>query len=124
MNGSSRSAFEAELWQLGYGAHDSFDYHPCTHQATDGCAIFVMPTQESREAETYGELGWLVYEGCHACCVATTHVLLCGGLFTHLRVFVGGVLTESFGAAEIRPATEPIDDGEEEEDPEDEDDEG
>jgi hypothetical protein len=124
MNGPSRSEFEAELRQLGYGEHDSFDYRPCTHGATDGCAIVVMPTRESKDAETYGELGWLVYEACKPCTMACAHVLLCGGLFTHMRVFIGGVETERFGRGEIQPAGEPIDDGEEEGDPEDEDAEG
>jgi hypothetical protein len=116
MNGQSRSEFEAELRQLGYGELESFDYDPCTHGATDGCAIFVMPTTEDRDAATYGELGWLVYEGCKPCCMACAQVLFCGGMFTHLRVFVGGVQTERSGAAEIRPAGEPIDHGAPEDD--------
>ncbi|WP_434425145.1 hypothetical protein [Nannocystis pusilla] len=53
--------------------------------------------------------------------MSCTHVLLCGGLFTHLRMFVGGALTESFGVAEIRPAEAPIESDDDE--PEDEDEE-
>ncbi|MCY0989274.1 hypothetical protein OV203_19200 [Nannocystis sp. ILAH1] len=121
MNDSSRSAFEAELRGLGYDELDSYDWDPCPHAATDGCAVFVMPTRDYRDAEIYGQLGWLVYDGCKDCSLSCTHVLLCGGLFTHLRVFVGGVLTESFGAAEIRPAAAPIES--DDDPPEDEDDE-
>lgn len=53
----------------------------------------------------YGELESFDYDPCkHGATV-------CGGLFTHLHVFVGGVQTERSGAAEIRPAGEPIDHG-------------
>jgi hypothetical protein len=122
MNGPSRSEFEAELRQLGYAELDSYDFDRCTHGATDGCAIFVMPTTEDKyDATTYGELGWLVYDGCKDCCMGVAHVLFCGGLFTHLHVFIDGVMTERAGAPEIRPASEPIDDGEPEEDAETED---
>ncbi|MCY0989275.1 hypothetical protein OV203_19205 [Nannocystis sp. ILAH1] len=112
MNDSSRSAFEAELRRLGYGQLDSFDSDPCVHQDADECAVFVMPTRECKDAATYGQLGWLVYEGCRDCCEACTRTLNCGGMFTHLRVFAGGVLTERFDDDEIRPAAAPVDDDE------------
>lgn len=107
----SRSAFEAELRRLGYAAAEPFEYDPCPHRATDACAVFVMPTREVKEeAETYGQLGWLVYEGCEPCCMGCASVLFCGGMFTHLRIFVGGVLTESSGDAALHPADAPLED--------------
>ncbi|WP_143140880.1 hypothetical protein [Nannocystis exedens] len=71
-----------------------------------------MPTREVKEADD-GELGWLVYEGCRACCTACPRTLDCGGMFTHLRGFAGGVLVERVDDDQIRPAGEPIDEGEE-----------
>lgn len=108
--GQTRAAFEAELQSLGYGAPAPFDFDPCTHAAADGCAVFVMPTREEQEARTYGELGWRIYAGCEACCADFASVMFCGGMYTHLHVFVGGVLRDRSGADELRPAADPIDD--------------
>lgn len=112
MNDPSRSAFEAQLRELGYDELEPFDSEPCVHEAADECAMFVMPTRECKEADTYGALGWLVYEGCRDCCEARTRTLNCGGMFTHLRVFADGVLSERFDDDEIRPAAAAIDDDE------------
>lgn len=110
MHAPSRPAFEAELRRLGYDAPGSFDSDPCVHDDPEACAVFVMPTREVQQAETYGQLGWLVYEGCWDCCTDCTKTLNCGGMYTHLRLFAGGVLAERFDDDEVRPAGEPIDD--------------
>lgn len=111
MIGQTRAVFEARLRSLGYDAPRPYAFDPCIHAAADECSVFMMPTREEEEtAETYGELGWRVYEGCEACCANFASVMFCGGMYTHLDVFVGGALREHSGAPEIRPAAQPVDD--------------
>lgn len=90
MQSLTRSAFEATLKQLGYAEIEPFEYASCRHADPRQCALYTMPTADCRDdAATYGDLGWLVFEGCEACVIEVGSVLFCGGLYEHLRIFRG-----------------------------------
>ena len=110
----TRSAFEATLKQLGYAEIEPFEYEACRHAGRRKCAIYTMPSADCRDAPaTYGDLGWLVFEGCNACVMDVGGVLFCGGLYEHVRIFRGEQdITEaetSVRLRELRPAADPLD---------------
>ena len=47
---------------------------------------------------------WLGYCGCEDCCRGEWHPIECGGLFEHIRVFVGGVDIANTKGPQIPPA--------------------
>lgn len=109
----TRAAFEATLKQLGYAEIQPFEYESCRHASRRQCAIYTMPSADCRDdPKTYGDLGWLVFEGCEACVMDVGGVLFCGGMYEHVRVFRGEQdITEdetSVSLHELQPADAPL----------------
>ena len=104
-----RAAFEARLQLLGYPELTPFHTYPCPHAPDESCTVFVMPHEACFEhPRTYGDLGWQIYTGCEECCRGAWCVLSCGGLFRHIRVFVGGVDLAGPSTDELPPADQSI----------------
>src|SRR5687767_13080022 len=108
----TRSTFETELALLGYDAPDSYDVDPCSHGEAPACALFIQQGAACFEdPKIYRDLKWVVYTGCRPCCDATEGVVMCGGLYNNVRLFVADLdatATSGLRSAEVPPARDPL----------------
>lgn len=114
MEPTTQSTFETQLALLGYDAPDSYDFDPCTHPQAESCTLFIQQDAGCYERDSvriFRDLKWIFYQGCRTCCDLTESLVMCGGLYQNVRLFVAGIdatATSQLHSAEIPHARTPL----------------